>query len=420
MDKENKDIKELLLKLESLESQLFDANNIINAIKDGSVDALVVHNGDEPQIYSIESADYTYRILIEKFGEGALSISKNGLILYCNDYFARLLGKRAEKIIGTYLYENFEVPDELLSMIERALEKGADKGEVILLGEWRKLSVNMSLTDLNPTVDAIGVVVVDLTEKKKHELALVNYQHELEMKVDQLNSTNKDLEQFIHVISHDLKEPMRKILMYTSRLDTKSYPEADRNPINVIRSSAFRLDSLVDDIVKFALTSLKEEVTPVYLDQVFKDVTDDLEVLIKERAAVITSGSLPVIQGSRVQMRQLFSNLIVNAIKYAREGVPPVINISCEITKHRNHHGMKVKCYKIAIEDNGIGMDPAYISKIFVIFQRLHLRNEYSGNGIGLSICKKIMENHGGRIEVESELDKGSTFKLFFPIVETT
>lgn len=418
MDRENKDINELLQEIETLKSQLFDANNVIDAIKDGSVDALVVHSGDEPQIYSIESADYTYRILIEKFGEGALSISSDGLILYCNDYFAKLLGKRAEKIVGTYLHENFEVPGELAEMIARTLHKGADKKEVSLLGEWRKLSVNMSLTDLNPTVDAIGVVVIDLTEKKKHEQALVNYQHELELKVAQLNSTNKDLEQFIHVISHDLKEPMRKILMYTSRLNMESYPEADRNPLTVIRSSATRLDSLVDDIVKFALTSLKEEVTPVYLDQILKDVTDDLEVLSKEKGAVITSGNLPIIQGSRVQMRQLFANLIVNAIKYSREGVPPEIVISAETIKERDHHGKKMKFQIISFKDNGIGMDPAYISKIFVIFQRLHLRNEYSGNGIGLSICKKIMENHGGKIEVESKMDVGSTFKLYFPASE--
>jgi len=408
--------EELFLEIESLKEQLCDANSVIEAIKDGSVDALVVHNGGEPQIYSIESADYTYRILIEKLGEGALSMTNEGLILYCNEYFSKLIDLPAEKIIGTYLYSYFKNTEECSGLIEVSISTGASKGEIELKSNNSKLAVNISMTDLRPTVAAIGVVVTDLTQKKRHEEELINYQHELETKVDELNDTNANLEQFIHVISHDLKEPLRKILMYISRLNSETIGAENQNPVNVIKSSARRLDSLVDDIVKFALSAIKDEVSNVDLNEVLKDVTDDLEFLIRDSAASIDVDALPQIKGSKVQMRQLFSNLIVNAIKYAKPNTPPVIKITQQYVTEADHYNRQAKRLRIDIQDNGIGMDKQYLSKIFVIFQRLHLRNEYSGNGIGLSICKKIMENHNGSIEVDSELDRGSTFSLNFPM----
>jgi signal transduction histidine kinase len=416
LESRNKDNKELLREIEGLKSRLFEVNGIIDAIKEGSVDALVVQNGGEPQIYSIESADYTYRILIEKLGEGALSITNEGLVLYCNEYFSRLINIEAEKITGTYFSDCFRLPEQCDELIDAALKSGASKGEVELKCDDINLPVTISMTNLHPKVAAIGVVITDLTEKKKHEEELINYQHELEMKVEELNNTNKNLEQFIHVISHDLKEPLRKILMYSSRLTTDGIGEANLNSINVIRSSSKRLDSLVDDIVKFALSTKKDEVGDVDLNEVLKDVADDLEFLIRERVAVIDVDALPIIKGSNVQMRQLFSNLIVNAIKYGKKEIPPAIKITQEYVDGTDNYGKPAQFLKINIQDNGIGMDKQYLSKIFVIFQRLHLRTEYSGNGIGLSICKKIMENHGGKIEVDSEPDKGSTFSLFFPV----
>lgn len=416
MERNSKNIEELLQEIESLKTRLFDANSVIDAIKDGAVDALVVHNGGEPQIYSIESADYTYRILIEKLGEGALSITNEGLILYANDYFSRLINIPSEKIIGQGFESCFVNPDECGQLIKAALESGASKREVELKCDDSKLSVTISMTDLRPTVAAIGVVVTDLTEKKKHEEELITYQHDLEMKVEELNNTNANLEQFIHVISHDLKEPLRKILMYTSRINIDTIGADNQNPVNVIKASARRLDSLVDDIVKFAISAIKDEVGEVDLNEVLKDVADDLEFLIRERVAVIDVDSLPVIMGSKVQMRQLFSNLIVNAIKYGKQDIPPAVRITQEYVVESDSFDRQTKYLKINIQDNGIGMDKQYLSKIFVIFQRLHLRTEYSGNGIGLSICKKIMENHNGKIEVDSELDKGSTFSLYFPV----
>lgn len=414
----DQNIKQLLSENEELKNKLYEANSIIEAIKEGAVDALVVTKDGKPHVYSIESADYTYRILIEKFGEGALSISEEGLVLYCNDYFSKLIDIPANKIVGTFFSSYVQSAREF-TLLKASLINGPSKGEIILNANGRKLPVYVSLTDLHPNVHAIGVVVTDLTEKRKHEEALFQYQQKLELKVNELNLTNTNLEQFIHVISHDLKEPMRKIISYTSHLsDSKSelFTESELNNLRVIKSSVFRLNSLVDDLVKYAFTATKAEDSEIDLNEVVSEVTDDIELLIKENNVEIVLDTLPKISGSKVQMRQLFSNLISNAIKYSKKDIRPRIIITSEIVT-ANINLQDKQFYKIAIEDNGIGMDKMHLEKIFTMFLRLHMRNEYSGNGIGLAICKKIMENHNGKIEVESSTE-GSIFKLFFPVTD--
>jgi PAS domain S-box-containing protein len=412
LGQERTHIEALQSKIDALKEQLEEATSIIEAIRDGDVDALVVNNGGQPQVYSIESADYTYRVLIEKSGEGALSLSDDGLILYCNDYFSKLLDVATNKLVGTYFSEHLESP-EAFDILMNNVKNGPSKGELVINCAGRQCHIYVSLTDMRPNVAAIGAVVTDLTEKIKHEQALIEYQNQLESKVSELNRTNVNLEQFIHVISHDLKEPLRKILTYTSYLNenNSATTAAERKSLDVISSSSLRLNSLVDDLVKYAFSSIATESTSVDLNKVLKDVIDDLELVIKENDAVINVSALPSINGSKVQMRQLFSNLISNAIKYSRNNVRPEISI----TSHPHSEASR-DFLTISIIDNGIGMDEKHLGKIFTIFQRLHLRDEYSGNGIGLAICKRIMENHNGRIEVFSTKNQGSVFNLLFPV----
>lgn len=409
----------LLSQIAELKAQLYEANSMIDAIREGAVDALVLNKDGTPNVYSLETADYTYRLLIEKMGEGALSISEEGLIVYCNDYFSKLLGIPANQLIGTFFNAYVQSAGDFALLKENLLQNGISKGELLLRSENRILPLYVSLTNLNPAVPAIGMVVTDLSQKKKHDEALARYQRQLEIKVNELNQTNANLEQFIHVVSHDLKEPLRKIISYTSHLSSTRADLLEIHEIrnlNIVHNSATRLNSLVDDLVKYAFSANLTENDLVDLNQVMEDVKQDLELSIAEGSASIHFSDLPVIEGSRVQMRQLFSNLIANAIKYRRKEVPPVIDISTRVVDNVYGFMPEKKFRQISLRDNGIGMEQSHLNKIFTIFQRLHMRNEYSGNGIGLAICRKIMENHLGKINVESNPGEGSTFHLYFPV----
>jgi len=414
----DKNIDALQAEIAALKEELFESNSIVNAIKQGDVDALVVHNNGVPQLYSLETADYTYRLLIEKFRQGALSISRNGLILYCNDYFSQLVHIPSEMIIGTYLSEYLDNPAQFGQIIE-AIKYGITTHEILFRYDHNQKTFpgSISLTDLEPSVEAIGIVITDLTEKKKHEEALFRHHQELEDKINELHRTNSNLKEFIHVISHDLKEPLRKIVMHSDRIDGSYLTESDTKAMNVLKVSALRLNSLIDDLVQYSSHTAQLERTEVNLAGIIYEVVDDLEILISDKKAKIEIGKLPVLQASKVQIRQLFANLITNAIKYSRADTPPLIQIVQDYNLNAEIPNQNTKFVKIQIKDNGIGMESSHLLKIFTIFQRLHAKNEYSGNGIGLAICKKIMENHSGNITVESTLNEGTTFNLYFPIL---
>jgi PAS domain S-box-containing protein len=413
----DKNIHSLLAEIESLKEKLNESNSIIEAIREGGVDALVVNNNGVPQLYSLETADYTYRLLIEKFRQGALSIAKNGLILYCNDYFAKLVNVPSEQIIGNYIQEYFDNTEQFATLIE-ALKFGVSTHEILFKTNSSPTTfpAYISFTDLEPSVEAIGIVVIDLTEKKNHEETLIKNQVTLEGKIKELNRINSNLEEFIHVISHDLKEPLRKIVMHNSKMDGSYLNEVDARSMDVIKLSVLRLNSLVDDLVKYSSHTKHEEHTEVDLSMIISEVIEDLEVSITDKDANIQIGNLPVLKASGVQMRQLFANLISNAIKYSKADSPPEIQIYQADNLDAEIPNQNSEFVKIQIKDNGIGMDSGHLLKIFTIFQRLHARNEYSGNGIGLAICKKIMENHSGTITVESKLNEGTTFTIYFPI----
>lgn len=418
MKDNNTNIESLKAEIEALKEQLYESNSIVDAIKQGDVDALVVNTNGTPQLYSLETADYTFRLLIEKFAQGALSISRNGLVLYCNDFFSKLIGIPAEKIIGSYLYEYFNSQDNFVPIIE-ALKYGITTHEIVFKTEtYRKtFPAYISVTDLEPAVQGIGIIITDLTEKKKHEDALIQHQKDLEEKIHELNKTNDNLEEFIHVISHDLKEPLRKIVMYNGRIDGSYLSETDAKSMSVMKAAALRLNSLVDDLVSYSSHTAQEERTDVNLVDIIREVSEDLEIIMSDKKAVIKIGKLPTLKTSRVQMRQLFSNLISNAIKYSKKDNFPVIEISQIDNFESEITNLSDQFIKIQIKDNGIGMEQNHLLKIFTIFQRLHAKNEYSGNGIGLAICKKIMENHSGNITVESKLNEGTIFNLYFPIL---
>jgi light-regulated signal transduction histidine kinase (bacteriophytochrome) len=227
--------------------------------------------------------------------------------------------------------------------------------------------------------------------------------------VEELARSNRDLEQFAYIASHDLQEPLRMVAAYTQLLAERYRSRLDENAEQYIAyavEGALRMQALIQDLLAFSRVGRNGVgQTCVDSDTVVDEVLQNLRTAIEQSAAVIHCGKLPAVHGNRTQLAQLFQNLIGNAIKFRGE-TAPIITVSGE-----KQDDMAV----FTVADNGIGIAPEHLELIFVIFQRLHTRDEYAGNGVGLAICKKIVEQHGGRIWVESRPGTGSTFRFSLP-----
>lgn len=240
----------------------------------------------------------------------------------------------------------------------------------------------------------------------------------------ELESTNEELNSFNHITSHDLQEPLRKIETFISRLDEKEKQKLSDNGkvyLEKINSSARNMRRLIKDLLLFSQTnSTERELEIVELQSILNDVQTELEEELQSKnGEIIIKSELPEVKAIPFQLKQLLLNLIGNSIKYAKSDVAPVIEVSHSIIDPDKHlqKFLKGKHYhKISIADNGIGFDQQYAHKIFELFERLHQKNDYSGSGIGLAICKKIVENHEGSITAEGKPGVGSTFHIYLPL----
>jgi light-regulated signal transduction histidine kinase (bacteriophytochrome) len=263
----------------------------------------------------------------------------------------------------------------------------------------------------------------DLSDYKQMVLEKEKFQKILENKVKELDRSNKELEEFAYIASHDLQEPLRKITSFSERLKEKlpSNLEPDvQLYLNRMLAATDNMRTLIDNLLEFSRTSRnREPFLRIDLNNIISDVKADLELKIEETSAVIVSEKLPVIDAIPMQMRQLFTNLFTNAIKFRNPDNPPHISITTKLLsdeENESHHLLPdFKYHQIKVQDEGIGFDPEYSMKIFQIFQRLHGKSEYPGSGIGLAICKKIVENHLGQIYATSEADNGAEFIIILP-----
>lgn len=231
----------------------------------------------------------------------------------------------------------------------------------------------------------------------------------IELKNRELEQKNKELEQFAYVASHDLQEPIRTTSGFAELLQKKykgSLDDKANTYLNYILSSAERMKVLINDLLDYSRIGRKKERQQVDCAKVLEEVTADLHTAIEEAGAIVLVEPLPVVYGYRTEIKQLFQNLVLNAIKFRRKGIPPLIDIATYKLDG---------CWQFSCTDNGIGIDEQYWERIFVIFQRLHNRTEYEGSGIGLAHCKKIVELHGGKIWVRSKLGEGATFYFTIP-----
>lgn len=253
----------------------------------------------------------------------------------------------------------------------------------------------------------------------------LKFQYELENKIDELNRSNADLEQFAYVSSHDLQEPLRKIRAFSDRLVRKhasSLNDDGKETLEKITYSAERMQTLINDLLDFSRLVNRKEIgfQELSLQEIVGRVINDLSVKTEEKKAQINVEKLPYIWGISFQLNQLFLNLISNALKFTTEERTPVIDISYGLVKGAEIKDIEkirrdLDYHKVIVSDNGIGFEEEYAEKIFVIFQRLHGRGHYEGTGVGLAICRRIMSNHNGFIFAESQLGKGARFILYFP-----
>lgn len=285
------------------------------------------------------------------------------------------------------------------------------KNYQLMMQERKLISVNRNLQK-------------EIEDRKLSEQKIKKLNLQLLENNDQLKNTIEELDRFAYVASHDLQEPLRKILIFSDKLE-QGYKDALGNDaasyLEKIVKSSERMHQLINDLLKFSrYTNDNFGFEKTDLNQVLKDVLSDVEMEIQKKKAKVIVEDLPTIWAIPSQMRQVFQNLISNSLKFSRDGVDPEIVISGKRTSASEVFGISRKStndnyYQIYFSDNGIGFDSKYAKEIFVVFKRLHSYHDFEGTGIGLSICKKIIEKHNGFITAESALNEGSTFTITLP-----
>lgn len=280
--------------------------------------------------------------------------------------------------------------------------------------------------------ELILLAIEDITERKVVQQKMKSFSDDLEKEVKERTSdlmqSNMQLNQFVYIASHDLQEPLRKILTFCSRLQEKQkniLPADVKTYLNKIDGAASRMRKLIEELLEYSrLITYDKLFALTDLNVVLENVMNDFDLMIEEKKAKISSNNLPVIQAIPLQMNQLFYNLISNSLKFSQEDTIPVITITSNRLSEKQANKLfngntLTTYYEIIFRDNGIGFNQKYAEQIFIVFQRLHQNNEYSGTGIGLSIIKKIIETHHGKIVAEAKENVGATFHIILPAEQT-
>ncbi|MDQ3278780.1 MAG: PAS domain S-box protein [Bacteroidota bacterium] len=367
----------------------------------------------------LEEREQNLTQLLVHAPDAVIVISKESNVSFWNPKAETLFGWREEEVRGQPL-QNFIIPLQYRAAHERGMKHYLATGEGPVLnstieitalkksGEEFYISLTISPTSQNGQ-RAFIAFIRDITAQKRNQL-------ELEKKT-------KELEQFTHVSHHDLQEPLRKIILFSDMIRSDSYErltEASQKRFDRILDAARRMGNALRDILNYASLGQEEQWSETDLTEVLRAVEVDLELVIAEKNASIVSDPLPTLNAIPGQMHQLFYNLLNNALKFSKPGIPPVISIRCriastaeikahaELDQHRRY-------YSIVVRDNGIGFDQSAAEKIFAMFQRLHSKEAYAGTGIGLALVKKVVQNHNGKIVAESTPGNGALFNILLP-----
>ncbi len=399
---------------------------------DGSVTWLLVNTGflrrpGEESYYGIVStiADFTaqrraeaalrdsealFRTSFELASSGIAHVDLGGRFMRVNRRLTEILGYSESELIGRSVKDVSHPDDRDVTDAQRALVRAGERESVRF--EKRYLRKSGSVVWVN-----LGVALVrdhagtpqyeiamfdDITERKESEAALREAHEELKR-------SNSELEQFAYVASHDLQEPLRMVSSYTQLLGRRYGGKFDadaREFMAYIVDGAARMKQLIEDLLAYSRVGTKgKDFRPVEVEKALRRALGNLKAAIEESGASLTHDPLPTVPADEMQLAQLFQNLIGNALKFRSASVPRIQVTARDLGN----------AYEFAVRDNGIGIEPQYFERIFMVFQRLHNKGEYPGTGIGLAICKKVVERHGGHIRVESRLGEGSAFVFTLP-----
>ena len=344
-------------------------------------------------------------------------IDREGIVMRVNLADCELLGFPSDQMIGRHIWDfvSFEESEKSQELVRQLIlgtrsprpferEYTRRDGSRIILEVHPKL-----IRDNGGRVTGIRSFMLDVTARRKAE-------EELQEKAEKLVQSNAELEQFAYVASHDLQEPLRKIQAFGDRLKSKCGPELSDEAQDYLRrmqNAAARMQILIQDLLSLSrVSSQAQPFAPVDLGEVVRMVISDLEIRIEQLGARVEVGPLPVVLGDRVQLAQLFQNLIGNGLKFHKPAEPPLVQIGDEAP------GDQPEVCRIFVKDHGIGFDERYLDRIFQIFQRLHGRSEYEGTGIGLAICRKIADRHHGTLTAHSAAGQGATFIITLPYIQ--
>ncbi|WP_254562688.1 sensor histidine kinase [Dyadobacter diqingensis] len=412
---------QLVKENERLLWQLEEATDIIHAIRTGQIDALVVKGENGHELYTLKTADQTYRVFIEKMNEGAVTLNAEGIILYCNSMFASMVNMSLSKVIGL-AFQTFIAPhcvEDFKHIFERGWSQDG-KYEISISSNDSLIPCQLSVTTLELDEGvSLSIIITDLTYQKEIQRLLKLNNERLETANSALEMSNHDLQQFASVASHDLQEPLRKILIFSGLLKSrhlKELPEESVQYLEKIIASSSRMKTMIIDILTYSGLSVHDnhfELTD--LNTVIREVLEDFEILVEEKNAEFIIGQLPSIEANKGQMRQVFQNLIGNALKFCKPDEKPVISIQ-NLTNGSVSIADAPGYCRISVKDNGIGFDEKYGDKIFSLFQRLNTKDKYEGSGIGLAITKKILDKHNGTIAANSQENVGSEFVVNLPL----
>jgi PAS domain S-box-containing protein len=374
---------------------------------------------------ALREGEHRFRLLAENMSDLVCLHQPDGRYTYVSPSALRILEFETDDLIGRDPYD-FVHPDDT-DRLRRSLHAMALEGKTPPLTTYRMRKKSGAYlwveTSTRPIFDLDGVLVRLLTTTRD-VTERVLAEHAMEKANRSLEQRNRELQDFAYVASHDLQEPLRKIRAFTDLLREEHSERLDEPGLyflSRIHDAASRMARLISDLLAFSrVTTQAQPFEEVDLARVVEDVLQDLEIAIRESGAVVEVESLPRVAADPTQMRQLFQNLIGNAIKFRKPDVPPRVHIRSSRETYSRSGRPGASVWRILVNDNGIGFDEKYLDRIFTPFQRLHNRRDYAGTGMGLAICRRIIERHHGTLTAQSSPDEGSTFIVELPLRQST